>query len=389
MTADLPRLTAIEAAHSARLLDAIRAEIDTNSGWIGFGRFMEMALYEPGLGYYSAGATKFGTAGDFVTAPEISPLFGRCVAHQCAEVLRQVDEGVILELGAGSGALAVDVLNELEALDALPDRYLILEVSADLRQRQLAKIAADAARHLKRVEWLDSLPTRLNGVLLANEVIDAMPVERFRVRGGAVNSLGVTWQFDRLDWSEARAPAPLLEAVRGIESQLEAPLPDGFTSEVNLRIAPWMRSLARMLRSGVMLFIDYGLPRRQYYRQERAAGTLLCHFRHRYHDDPFFAVGLQDIGSWVDFTAVASAGVDAGLEVAGFTTQAHFLMSLGIDRLLAQAGERELVDRVSVARQAMMLTLPGEMGERFKVLGLARGVENLSGFTLRDLAATL
>src|SRR5688572_21737488 len=226
--------------------------------------------------------------------------------------------------------------------------------------------------------------------MVANEVLDAMPVERFRVRGGEVNALGVTWQLNRLDWSETRATGALLREVRALEGELPGPLAEGFTSEISLRVGPWMRTLARSLRAGVMLFIDYGLPRRQYYRPERDAGTLLCHFRHRYHDDPFFAVGLQDIGAWVDFTAVAGAGVDAGLEVAGFTTQAHFLMGLGIDRLLAETAERELVERLSVARGAMLLTLPGETGERFKGLGLAPGLDTaLDGFALRDLAATL
>lgn len=390
LSAPLPALSPVEAQHSERLVARVREEIDAQSGWISFARFMEMALYEPGLGYYSAGAAKFGTAGDFVTAPEISPLFGRCLAHQCAQVLRVLGGGSLLELGAGSGALAVDMLNQLEALDCLPERYLILEVSADLRERQLAALAARAARHLNRVEWLDEPPDAFTGAMVANEVLDAMPVERFRVRGGEVNALGVTWQLNRLDWSETRATGALLREVRALEGELQGPLAEGFTSEISLRVGPWMRTLARSLRAGVMLFIDYGLPRRQYYRPERAAGTLLCHFRHRYHDDPFFAVGLQDIGAWVDFTAVAGAGVDAGLEVAGFTTQAHFLMGLGIDRLLAETAERALVDRLSVARGAMLLTLPGEMGEKFKVLGLARGLDTaLDGFTLRDLAATL
>jgi SAM-dependent MidA family methyltransferase len=386
----LPPLSAPELEHSSRLVSRIRSEIEANDGWISFARFMEMALYEPGLGYYSAGATKFGAQGDFVTAPEISPLFSRCLARQCAEVLGSLGGGSVLEIGAGSGTMAADVLNELASLELLPERYYILEVSADLRERQLATIAAHAARHLSRVEWLEAPPEQLSGVVLANEVLDAIPVDCFRIRSRAVNALGVSWHLDHLDWSEIRARGELARHVRALERQLEARFPDGYTSEVNLRVGPWVKSLARMLTTGVMLFIDYGLPRRQYYRPERAAGTLLCHFRHRYHDDPFFAVGLQDIGAWVDFTAVAEAAVDAQLDVAGFTTQAHFLMSLGIDRMLMQADQQELVDRVSLARQAMMLTLPGEMGERFKVLALSNGITGrLSGFALRDLAVSL
>lgn len=390
LSVPLPPLSDAEVEHSERLLARIRSEIEANAGWISFARFMEMALYEPGLGYYSAGATKFGAAGDFITAPEISALFSRCVAHQCAEILAALGDGCVLELGAGSGTMAADLLNELETLDSLPERYLILELSADLRERQLATLAARAPRQLIRVEWLDALPATFAGVVLANEVLDAIPVERFRIRTGHVNALGVTWHLNHLDWAETRARAELAKRVRAIERQLEAPLPDGYTSEINLRLRPWLKSLAAVLTRGVMLFIDYGLPRRQYYRPERSTGTLLCHHRHRYHDDPFSALGLQDIGAWVDFTAVAEAAVGAKLEVAGFATQAHFLMSLGIDRLLHAAGEQALVDRVSLARQAMLLTLPGEMGERFKVLGLSRGItQPLTGFALRDLAANL
>lgn len=387
---ELPPLSAAEAEHSALLVQRIRAEIEAKDGWISFERFMEMALYEPGLGYYSAGAAKFGSRGDFVTAPEVSSLFSRCVATQCAEVLTRLGGGDILELGAGSGIMAADILSELETLGASPGTYRILEVSADLRQRQLATLEARAARHVKRVEWLDTWPGKFRGLVLANEVLDALPVQRFRVRGGEINALGVTWQLGRLDWSEVRAPRELTRHVRAIEETLGTQLPDGYTSEINLRLQPWLDGLAAALSAGVMLLMDYGLPRKQYYRPERHDGTLLCHFRHRYHADPFSHVGLQDIGTWVDFTAVAEAAVQARLAVAGFATQAHFLMSLGIERFLTDVADKELPDRLALARQAMLLTLPGEMGERFKVLGLGKGVElRLRGFELRDLAASL
>lgn len=388
--ASLPPLSSEEAAHSEALVSRIRREIDAHDGWIGFGRFMEMALYEPGLGYYSAGAVRFGAAGDFVTAPEISPLFSRCLAAQCAEVLAALGGGDILELGAGSGVMAADMLNELEALGRLPRHYLILEPSAELRQRQLAMLAARAAPHLARVAWLTGLPESLSGLIVANEVLDAIPVERFRVRTDGVNALGVTWQLGGLDWSEVRAHGELSAAVRALERRLGARFPDGYCSEINLRLAPWLASLARCLASGVMLFIDYGLPRRQYYCAERREGTLLCHFRHRFHDNPFVNVGLQDIGAWVDFTAVAEAGVAAGLRLAGFATQAHFLMGSGIERYLAAAAQAAVAERLSIARQAMLLTLPAEMGERFKVVGLARDFDRpLRGFSIRDLAASL
>jgi SAM-dependent MidA family methyltransferase len=386
----LPPLTAAETAHSRALLERIGREIDSHEGWISFARFMEMALYEPGLGYYSAGAAKFGAAGDFVTAPEISPLFSRCVASQCAEVLATLGRGDLLELGAGSGVMAADILGELESLERLPQRYLILEVSGDLRARQRATLAARAPRQLPRVVWLDELPDALTGVIVANEVLDAIPVERFCIRGDRVNALGVTRSLDHLDWSEVRARRELSVHVRAIERELGHRFPEGYTSEINLRMGSWIATLADLLAGGVMLFIDYGLPRRHYYRAERSAGTLLCHFRHRFHDDPFVNLGLQDIGAWVDFTAVAEAGVDAGLKVAGFTTQAHFLMGAGIERYLAAMTQAEVTERVNVARQAMLLTLPAEMGERFKVLALSRAFDRpLTGFSVRDLAASL
>jgi len=386
----LPPLTADEAAHSRRLVHRIWEEIDTRGGWLSFERFMEMALYEPGLGYYSAGATKLGAGGDFVTAPEVSSLFSRCLATQCSEVLQHVSGGSILELGAGSGVMAADLLNELAAQGALPERYLILEVSADLRERQLAMIRERAAEHEARVDWLDRLPEEFRGVMLANEVLDALPVQRFRVRGDQLNALGVTWQLGRLDWSETHAAPELEAAVRRIEANSGERLPDGYTSEINTRLAPWIAGIGAALREGVALFIDYGLPQRQYYRSDRREGTLLCHFRHRFHDDPLINVGVQDIGAWVDFTAVAEAGCAAGLTVAGFATQAHFLIGNGLEQLLAPATGNEIASRVQLARQAMLLTLPGEMGERFKVIGLSRGIEQpLRGFSVRDLAATL
>jgi SAM-dependent MidA family methyltransferase len=389
-SADLPELTPAEREHSEKLLAAVRREIEAQHGWISFARFMEIALYEPGLGYYSSGASKLGGAGDFVTAPELSPLFSRCLAAQCADVLSAIDGGDILEVGAGTGLMAADMLNELESLDRLPGHYLILEVSADLRQRQIATLSERAARHLKRVTWLDELPAARRGVIVANEVIDALPVDRFRVRAGSINALGVGWNGSGLAWSERPAAKVLEQKVRAIEHTIGSALPEGYTSEVNLSLDPWLHSLARVVKAGAIFFIDYGLPRAQYYRPERHDGTLLCHFRQRFHSDPFVNLGLQDIGAWVDFTAAAEAATDAGLEVAGFTTQAHFLMGLGIEQHLHTAGERELVERLSLARQAMLLTLPGEMGERFKVLGLSRGVmQPLRGFAIRDLAASL
>lgn len=389
-TISLPLLSADESEHSRKVVDRVRDAIDAGSGWISFERFMEIALYEPGLGYYSAGAAKLGSGGDFVTAPEISPLFSRCVASQCREILEHVSADGILEIGAGSGVMAADLLSELATRGCLPERYSILEVSADLRERQRETLAARVPQFIGRVHWLDRLPDEHRGVVVANEVLDALPVQRFRVRGTDINALGVTWQLGRLDWSETRADPPLDDAVRRIEANLGTPLPDGYTSEVNVRLGPWLGSIAAMLREGVALFIDYGLPQRQYYRTDRREGTLLCHFRHRFHDDPLINVGVQDIGAWVDFSAVAEAASSAGMSVAGFTTQAHFLIGNGIEQFLGSMQHEVLAARVQLARQAMLLTLPGEMGERFKVIGLTKDFDRpLGGFSVRDLAATL
>jgi SAM-dependent MidA family methyltransferase len=387
---DLPALSAEETAHGARLGERLREEIERAGGWIGFARYMQLALYEPGLGYYSAGARKFGAAGDFVTAPEVAPVFSRCLAVQCAEVLENLGGGDLLELGAGSGVMAADLLGELERRDALPRRYLILDVSADLRQRQLETLAATVPRLLDRVEWLDRLPDRLEGMVVANEVLDAQPVERFVWRNGAVHALGVAWQRGGPAWSEAPAPPRLAEAVRRLELETGAAWPDGYTSEINVDLADWLAAVARALARGVMLFVDYGLPRREYYAPERSEGTLLCHCRHRFHDDPFARPGLQDVTAWVDFTAVAEAAQAVGLGLAGYTTQTHFLIGNGIGEFVANVVDLDVVERVNLSRQAMLLTLPGEMGERFKAIGLGRGYDApLRGFASRDLRHTL
>ena len=386
----LPGLTAEEAAHGARLEARVLEEIAGAGGWISFARFMQLALYEPGLGYYSAGARKLGPAGDFITAPEVAPVFSRCFAQQCAEVLGGLGGGDVLELGAGSGAMAAAMLAEFERLGTLPGRYRILDVSADLRERQRAALAGSVPHLLDRVDWLDRLPDGHAGVIVANEVLDAMPVERFVMRGGQVNALGVTAHLGCLEWSEVRATDRLREAVRSIEREAGSAWPEGYVSEVNLGLGDWIAALGASLARGVMLFVDYGLPRREYYSPERSSGTLLCHFRHRFHEDPFARPGLQDITAWVDFTAVAEGAVTAGLELAGYTTQAHFLIGSGLGERVADVAALDLVQRLNLSRQAMVLTLPGEMGERFKAIALAKGYDApLGGFAVRDLRHTL
>jgi SAM-dependent MidA family methyltransferase len=393
----LPALSDDERAHVARVVAHLRAFIRDQGGVIGFDAFMRLALYAPGLGYYSAGATKLGAAGDFVTAPEVSSLFSRCVARQAADVLA-ITGGDILELGAGSGRMAADVLTELAALDRLPGAYRILEVSADLAERQRARIAQLPAELARRVSWLDAWPERpMRGVVLANEVLDAMPVDRFVLRGRpdgiAVHALGVGLSDDGFEWREVSASPELLNAVADVVEALPAPLPDGYVSELCLAFQPWISGLAAQLEAGIALLIDYGLPRSQLYHPERARGTLRCHFRHRAHDDPFVNVGLQDITAWVDFTRVAEAADSAGLEVLGFNTQAAFLIGAGMESLLATEMELAGEDarrRATLAGEARRLMLPGEMGEVFKVIALGRGiVAPLAGFATQDLRASL
>jgi SAM-dependent MidA family methyltransferase len=389
----LPPLNADERAHSQRVVEHIRGFMRERGGTIGFDAWMRLALYAPGLGYYSAGATKLGADGDFVTAPEISSLFSRCLARQCADVLRDTG-GDVLELGAGSGRMAADVLTELAVLDALPARYLILEVSADLAERQRARLAGLPPELSARVQWLDRWPERnMRGVVLANEVLDAMPVERFVLRGRPggidVRALGVGLTDDGFEWRETSPSPELMHAVADIVEALPAPLPDGYVSEVCLAFQPWMASLAGQLEEGVALLIDYGLPRAHLYHPDRAAGTLRCHFRHRAHSDPFINVGLQDITAWVDFTRVAEAADSAGLEVLGFASQAAFLIGAGMESLLTtemQLASDDARTQAKLAGEARRLMLPGEMGEIFKVIALGRGYESpLAGFSTQSL----
>ncbi|QGU32666.1 class I SAM-dependent methyltransferase [Thermochromatium tepidum] len=373
---------------SRRLEDQIRAEIRARNGVLPFDRFMELALYAPGLGYYVAGAAKFGPGGDFVTAPECSPLFGCCLAVQCAEVLERLGGGEILEFGAGSGALAVQILMELESLGRLPECYRILEPSPDLQDRQVSSIQAAAPHLLARCDWLTALPERFTGVVIANEVLDAMPVHRFRLgMDGEILEIGVSEGDGRLVEVAVPPISPgLVEAVSSLHAAGLADAP-GYTSEINLRLAPWLATLSIALERGLALLIDYGYPRAEYYQPERCMGTLRCHHRHRAHSNPYVHLGLQDITAHVDFTAAAEAGIAAGFDPAGFTTQAHFLIGCGIDRLMQTSAPEAALDLALGAKQ---LLLPTAMGERFKVLGLAKGVDGpWSGFIVRDLSARL
>jgi SAM-dependent MidA family methyltransferase len=381
-----PSPAAEEREHAEAIARHIREQIAAAGGWLSFERFMELALYAPGLGYYSAGAAKIGASGDFTTAPEISDLFSACVAQQCAQILAD-SGGAILELGAGTGRMAAGVLQSLAAQGVLPERYSILEVSADLRERQQRRIAALPADLASRVVWLDSLPAEpMRGVMLANEVLDALPFQRFALHEEDMLEIGVGVSDE----------GQLVEALRSADQTLREALiatlpellPDGYRSEICLRVHPWIASLAAALDHGVMLLFDYGLPRAHYYHPQRDRGTLRCHFRHRAHEDPLINVGMQDITAWVDFTRVADAALAAGLDVPGFSTQAAFLLASGIDKSIETAPDD--VERARRASEARQLLMPGEMGEAFKVMALARGFsEPLRGFSLQDLRDSL
>jgi SAM-dependent MidA family methyltransferase len=388
----LPALSADESAHAACVAEHIAAAIAAAGGWIPFSQFMQLALYAPGLGYYSAGTRKFGASGDFVTAPELTPVFARCLAGQVAEVLEQTGGGDVVEVGAGSGALAAELLARLAARDALPERYRILEVSADLREVQQKTLQARDPALAARVIWLDTPPEEpWRGVVLANEVADALPVEPFRLAGGGIEVAGVVTAGEGFAF-EMRPAAPELAAqVNRRLADLPEALPQGFQSEASLLLRPWIATLAEQMQQGAMLLVDYGLARSHYYHPSRAGGSLCGFFRHRRVDDVLANPGLQDITAWVDFTELAEAGVEVGLAIGGFSTQAHFLMAAGLDRELAAASEGlDTVGRARLTQAASMLVLPGEMGERFKVMALTRGIdEPLSGFAFRDLAVML
>jgi SAM-dependent MidA family methyltransferase len=378
-------------AHSLALVARIRQAIAEHGGRLPFDRYMELALYAPGLGYYMAGARKFGADGDFVTAPEISPLFGRALARQVQQVLADLGGGDVLEFGAGSGRLALDLLGELETLEALPGRYGILELSPDLRQRQQALLAEQGPHLLGRVAWLEGLPEGFRGVMLANEVLDAMPVQRFRKMGEGIEEQFVVAAGEGLGlvWGPP-VSAGLAEAVAELERSIGAPFADGYESEINPRLGPWLRGLSAALVQGLVLLIDYGYPRREYYLPERYRGTLMAHYRHLAHGDPLSYPGLQDLTAHVDFTAVAAAGGAAGLEAAGYTTQANFLLGCGLDQLLAEADPGDLDRYLDLLQGMKRLVLPSAMGERFQVIAFRRGLDRpLLGFGLRDRTLAL
>lgn len=377
--------------HSRAVQELICAEIAAADGWISFARYMELALYAPGMGYYSGGAAKFGGTGDFVTAPEISPLFGKAVARQAAQVLELMggESGDILEFGAGTGKLALDLLLELEKLGHLPGRYLILEVSAELRQRQRELFEKHAPHLSARIDWLEHLPTRFNGLVFANEVLDAMPVHLVVWRDSGLLERGVAWNGTAFEWRERPlVDGELFTAARALNLRVDPG--KNYISEINFAARGFMRSLADVLQQGAIVLIDYGFGRSEYYHPQRDQGTLMCHYRHHVHGDPFYLPGLQDITSHVNFSAVAEVAVDAGLELRGYTTQAHFLINCGVTEILAQTPAENTGAYLPLANQLQKLVSPAEMGELFKVIAFGKNIHQpLAGFVSGDKSRLL
>ncbi len=369
--------------HCGRVRALIQAEIERVGGWLSFARFMELALYAPGLGYYAGGATKFGAAGDFVTAPEMTPLFGRTLATSAAAVLRETG-GDILELGAGSGRLALDLLRELEHRECLPAQYRILEPSPDLRDRQRVLLAAEAPQLLPRVVWLDGLPDSFRGLILANEVLDAMPVHLVRWLNGGLFERGVIDQAGEFAWrDQPLSEGPLWRTACAITPG------DDYLSEINLAAPAWIASLAQCLERGVILSLDYGFPRAEYFHPQRDSGTLRVHYRHHSLDDPFYLPGLCDLTAHVDFSAVAAAAAEAGLELLGYTSQANYLLNAGLLDLMAEMSPMT-GDYLRAASAVQKLLQPSEMGELFKAIAFGRGMaETLPGFERGDRRGAL
>jgi len=390
---DLPEPGPDARAHSQRLLQHLRAEIGA-TGPIPFSRFMELALYAPGLGYYSAGSRKFGAEGDFITSPELGPSFARCVADAVAPLFSQLGtDADFLELGGGSGAFAESVLPRLAELDALPRRYALLEPSADLRQRQRERLRATLpAALMQRVVWLDGPPQQpWNGLLFANEVLDALPTPRFALRDGEVFEEHVGLAPDgSLERKDLPADGMMQAAVRGLERKLGRTLPDGYRSELLVQLPWWIQAVTGPLQAGALLFVDYGYARGEYYAEARSEGTLVCSYRHRAHTDPYFLPGLQDLTAFVDFTALAEAGLAAGFELEGYCSQTSFLLGNGLQTRLEEieAIEDEVL-RYRRHQEIKRLTLPGEMGERFQVMGLSRDVDLGPAFGIGDLSHRL
>jgi SAM-dependent MidA family methyltransferase len=391
-TDTLPEPDEQSKQHSRLLQQRVEAACHAAGGWIRFSEFMNIALYEPALGYYSSGLQKFGQRGDFITAPEVSPLFGQCLANQLAEIWRnfRYEKKTVFEFGAGSGLLASDILLRLEELNTLPDKYLILELSGELKHRQQQTIKKHAAHLYERVRWLDELPDDVeSAVIIANEVLDAMPVECFQVKDANTNeieSLMIGFEDEKLVSRYMRADENVIEMITSIRQRSDLEFSDNYRSEYNPAIGAWLAAFADKIDELVILLIDYGYSEREYYHRDRSMGTLTCYYQHRAHSDFFWWPGLQDITAFVNFTDVAYSATDLGMDVSGYTTQTAFLLGCGLAELHADQVTDDVQQQIKLSQQIKTLTLPSEMGDRFKVMALTKNFnEALMGFSMLDL----
>lgn len=382
-TLDLPEPTPDEIQQSQKLVEVIKQDIKEAGGWIDFERYMQLALYSPGLGYYSGGAQKFGEQGDFITSPEVSPLFAQTLSNPVSKLIDKIPELNIIEFGAGSGKLAADLLLALQENTTLPGKYFIVELSAELQQRQRETISKIAPDLLSRVQWLTKLPeSQVNAVVIANEVLDAMPVKRFRLYGKNIEELGVEIKDQQLELSYRQVDKKLAKKIDTLGIDRDECV---YISELNEHIKPWIKSITQCIEKGAIYLIDYGYPRSEYYSEERHMGTFLGYYRHRSIDAPLWFPGLQDLTAFVDFTEVAEAAIENGFDVDGFTSQGNFLLNCGLAEVVENTSTNSEIQRLQIVQQMKTLSLPGEMGERFKVIGLSKGLEeNVPGFELRD-----
>ena len=387
----LPVPDEIALAHSQQLTDVIRAEMTRQGGQLTFRDFMQLALYAPALGYYVAGSRKLGADGDFVTAPEIAPLFSQCLAEAIIPALQGLPEANILEVGAGRGVMAAEILAHLSRRDQLPAHYYILELSGELRARQASTIEQCHPDFLSRVVWLDTLPNDFSAVVLGNEVLDAMPVNIVSKQQGGWLERYVAWQDGQFVWQTGEISDPrLVQRMQSMEERFGLAFDEAYTTEINLLAEDWLKTLGHSLKQGLVLLIDYGFPCHEFYHPQRNTGTLMCHYRHVAHSDPFIYPGLQDITAHVDFTAMAEAAYSGGFSIEGYTNQGNFLIGSGLTTLCQTQSTDALQPQMLIANQIKKLTLPHEMGELFKVIGLSKQLDvSLGGFLLRDLRNSL